>query len=678
MFEYKINIDKNVLRLLGAQLYGDTPSIIAELVQNAYDADAKRVWITITTIDAPKIIVQDDGIGMTSNEINDRFLNIGQDRREMFPLSPGGRKVLGRKGIGKLAVFSLAKVIDVVSQKENSFAACRMDFDRITRGNAEPEDIATEVEKNSDEYLSCDKTGTVITLHQIQKDITRSLNYIINRLIRTFDVNSDDFKIFIRKNNDAFAELSRKDLTFTERMDSIITFGESFAYKIDEVRNNGIPKEYKYHKRYEELCAEKSYQIMPYEIDVMDKNGQPIKRNFSFTGWIGTLQDRSSFKSYIDKTYANDQTTRFEVSLTDNRITVFSRGKVGEFDILPKVQTNRIADAYVIGEIFADIFEDDDLIDMAISNRRGYDESDQRYAQLIRIVTDVVAFITRRKEDINSKVKKDKEARGAKDIQNKFLHKAPRTRKALQEKLTEEEQKNFEDELLQFGRAINLTNSTRRIFISHKTECMEFGKFLIRCFELTGLDVKSTVIFSSVNELGVPHDQDIYEYLRGCFRDDLYVIFLFSRAFYNSNMCIAETGAAWATNKKYSNVVIDMGFDGIDRPINNAQIGISLANLDDDELVMKIRDLVKSALSNTGYEPLPDDAFIEQKVIEALDEYKDRLVPPQYMPNRRYLAVPICPKCGSDMKLKYKDNGELAYFCIARRCDGELEATVNN
>lgn len=677
MFEYKINIDKNVLRLLGAQLYGDTPSIISELVQNAYDADAKRVWITINTTGASTIVVQDDGIGMTSNEINDRFLNIGQDRREKFPLSPSGRKVLGRKGIGKLAVFSLAKVIEVVSQKEDSFAACRMDFDKITRGNAEPEDIVSEAEKITTEYLSSDKTGTVITLHQIQKDITRSLNYIINRLIRTFDVNTDDFKIFIRKNNDVFAELSRKDLTFTERMDSIITFGTEFAHKIDEVRDNAIPKEYKYCKRYEELSAEKSFQIMPYEIDVMNKGGQPVKRNFSFSGWIGTLQDRSSFKSYIDKTYANDQTTRFEVSLTDNRITVFSRGKVGEFDILPKVQTNRIADAYVIGEIFADIFEDDDLVDMAISNRRGYDESDQRYAQLIRIITDVVAFITRRKEVINSKVKKDKEARGAKDIKDKFLDKAPRTRKALKEKLTEDEQKNFEDELLQFGRAINLTNSTKRIFISHKTECMEFGKFLIRCLELTGLDVKSTVIFSSVNEFGVPHDQDIYDYLRGCFRDDLYVIFLFSRAFYNSNMCIAETGAAWATNKKYSNVVIDMGFGGIDRPINNAQIGVSFANLDDDELVQKVRDLIKSALSNTGYENLPEDTFIEQKVMEALDEYKDRLVPPQYIPNRRYLAAPICPKCGSDMKLEYKANGELSYFCIARKCDGELEAMIN-
>lgn len=544
MFEYKINIDKNVLRLLGAQLYGDTPSIISELVQNAYDADARRVWITINTTNAPTIIVQDDGTGMTSNEINDRFLSIGQDRREKFPLSPSGRKVLGRKGIGKLAVFSLAKVIEVISQKKDSFAACRMDFDKITRGNAEPEDIAPEVDKIAAEFLSADKTGTRITLHQIQKDVTRSLNYIINRLIRTFDVNSDDFKIFIRKNSDSFAELSRKDLTFTERMDSIITFGAEFAQKIDEVRNNSIPKEYKYYKRYEDLCTEKSFQIMPYEIDVMSKKGEPVKRNFSFTGWIGTLQDRSSFKGYIDRTYANEQTTRFEVSLTDNRITVFSRGKVGEFDILPKVQTNRIADAYIIGEVFADIFEDDDLTDMAISNRRGYDESDQRYAQLIRIITDVVTFITRRKEDINSKLKKDKEARGAKDIKDKFLDKAPRTRKALKEKLTEDEQKNFEDELLQFGRAINLTNSTKRIFISHKTECMEFGKFLIRCLELTGLDVKSTVIFSSANEFGVPHDQDIYDYLRGCFRDDLYVIFLFSRAFYNSNMCVAETGAA--------------------------------------------------------------------------------------------------------------------------------------
>ena len=233
-------------------------------------------------------------------------------------------------------------------------------------------------------------TGTVIVLQQIQKDIARSLNYIVNKLIRTFDVNSENFKIYIRKNNDAFAELSRKELSFTERMDTIVTFEDKFSHMIDEVRANEISGDYKIAKRYENLSTEKQFQIMPYEIDVMDKNGHHVKRNFSFEGWVGTLQDRSSFRSYIDKRYVSEKVTRFEVSLTGNRITVFSCGKVGEFDILPKVQTNRIADAYVIGEIFAEIFEDDELADMAISNRRGYDESDQRYIQLIRVVTNAV------------------------------------------------------------------------------------------------------------------------------------------------------------------------------------------------------------------------------------------------------------------------------------------------
>lgn len=54
----------------------------------------------------------------------------------------------------------------------------------------------------------------------------------------------------------------------------------------------------------------------------------------------------------------------------------------------------------MIGEIYADIFEEDDLADMAISNRRGYDETDQRYVQLVRIITEVISFITRRKEEI--------------------------------------------------------------------------------------------------------------------------------------------------------------------------------------------------------------------------------------------------------------------------------------
>lgn len=675
MHSYKINIDKKVLRLLGAQLYGDTPSIISELVQNSYDADATAVWITINTASPNTIVVQDNGTGMSPEEINSRFLNIGQDRRVAHPTSPSGRQVLGRKGIGKLAVFSLAKIIDIYSIKGSEIAACRLDFDRITLHDGDPITLDESEIPIEGEFLSEHGTGTKIVLREIQKDVSRSLNYIVNRLMRTFDVNAADFKIYVQKNNEPFKELSRRDLNFFDSMDTIITFGDAFTPKIDAVRQNDIPSNYKYFKKYEDLCAERKFQIMPYQIRVLDKNGDLVERNFHFSGWIGTMHERPSFKKFVAESYEVDGQTKFEVSLTDNRITVFSRGKIGEFDILPKTQTNRIADAYVIGEVYADIFEDDDLADMAISNRRGYDETDQRYVQLIRIITEVVSFITRRKEVINKQKKKDGELKGANSIKAKFTSQSPKTQQVIKEKFSPDEQKNFQEELFQFGRAINLTNGTKRIFISHKTECAVFGKFLVRCFELIGMNVKDSIIFTSMPELGVPYDQDIYDYLKSCFRDDLYVIFLFSRAFYNSNVCIAETGAAWATNKKYSNVVIDMGFGGIDKPINNSQIGVSLADLNADDLRFKLRCLIKNALESTGFTPLVDDATIDSAINAALLEYKDDLIAPVYIPQRRYLATPVCPCCSSQMQLE-EDNGNLVYVCMARNCKYKLPAEI--
>lgn len=677
MYSYRINIDKKVLRLLGAQLYGDTPSIISELVQNAYDADAKNVWITINTVDEVTIVVQDNGIGMTPEEVNSRFLNIGQDRRSTYPESPSGRKVLGRKGIGKLAVFSLAKVVDVYSRTANETAACRLDFDAITLHNEDPIALDEETIVFEKEFLSESGTGTKIILRNIQKDVSRSLNYIVNRLLRTFDVNSGDFKVFVRRNTDAFKELSRKELDFFSYMDTVITFGEEFVSKIDLIKKNDISNRYKYTKRYEDLCGEKKFQIMPYQIDVLDKNGRSVKRNFYFYGWIGTIHERPSFKKFVAETYEEEGKTKFEVSLTDNRVTVFSRGKIGEFDILPKTQTNRIADAYVIGEIYADIFEEDDLADMAISNRRGYDETDQRYVQLVRIITEVVSYITRRKEEIQKIKKQDAEFQEANKIKSDFLGKAPKTQKTIKQKLTPEEQEDFQAELFQFGRALNLANETKKIFISHKTECAIYGKFLVRCFELVGMDIKKNIIFTSMPELGVPYDRDIYEYLKDCFRDDLYVIFLFSRSFYNSNVCIAETGAAWATNKKYSNVVIDMGFGGIDKPINNSQIGVSLYDLTEPDVNYKLKCLLKNALETVGFLPMPNDSMVDNAIQVALNEYISQLKVPPYMPQRKYLATPFCPKCSSQMELAMNEKGELVYTCIARNCKYTNLAEIN-
>ena len=43
--EYRLNIDPRILELLGPSLYTNIYYIIAELIANAYDADAHNVYI---------------------------------------------------------------------------------------------------------------------------------------------------------------------------------------------------------------------------------------------------------------------------------------------------------------------------------------------------------------------------------------------------------------------------------------------------------------------------------------------------------------------------------------------------------------------------------------------------------------------------------------------------------
>ncbi len=65
-----------------------------------------------------EILVQDDGIGMTARECQDRYLYVGQNRRGADPTARSAAKnrhVLGRKGIGKFAGFGIARVMRVTT-----------------------------------------------------------------------------------------------------------------------------------------------------------------------------------------------------------------------------------------------------------------------------------------------------------------------------------------------------------------------------------------------------------------------------------------------------------------------------------------------------------------------------------------------------------------------------------
>ena len=104
----------NVLKHLGLNLYSNIPAVLSEAVANSYDADAQKVHIHIDE-ENEIVTITDDGHGMTEEEVNGKFLYVGYSRRENGEeKSPKfDRPVMGRKGIGKLSLFSIANTIEV-------------------------------------------------------------------------------------------------------------------------------------------------------------------------------------------------------------------------------------------------------------------------------------------------------------------------------------------------------------------------------------------------------------------------------------------------------------------------------------------------------------------------------------------------------------------------------------
>ena len=673
-FKYEIKIDKKIISILGPHLYGDMASIITEFIANSYDADADNCWITLKAGSSPEVIIEDDGIGMTPEDINDYFLDIGHDRREERSKTKKGRKVFGRKGIGKLAAFSLSKNVELYSLKDDKKAGCIMNYEEITKYGKDPETISDKNILFDPKRLSPKGTGTRLELKNLQKNINTTYYYLINKIIRNFDIPLEEFKIHVRKDDDDFKTLTYLELKLFENMDTIVTIGEESFEKSEKVKNNLIKTRYKKLFTYDDYLKEgkKKGLNLPCQVEVLDKEGKKKNIKFIFNGWIGTLESKKRGKKLIDVEGATDDEIK-KISITDNRITLFSRNRVGEYDVLPKIQTTRIYDSYIIGEIYVDIFEDDKLIDMAISNRRGYEETDERYRKLIEYLKPLVLFIVSRKAAINKLIREDKDNEESKKIQDDFLSKT-KTINILNKKLETEEKEIIAKENYQFVRASKLAQNTRKILISHNSKNKEYGYFVMKIFEKLGVNIDKTFVFTSHNSTNTPHGGNIYEYLKNCFREDMYVIFLFSRDFYDSNICTAETGAAWATNNRHSNIVIDIPFEDIAKPIDNSEMGLSIRgvdSLDKPELVK----FVKTVCKHTGIS-IGSDSQILSSIDSTIEEFREKLSCSEFCPVRKYQGQPICAECGNAMKLEFI-SGKLYYNCLTPKCKESIDAEIS-
>ncbi len=119
----RFSVDAGIINRLGMELVARHETAVSELVKNAYDADAKRVKLTF--IDSSElggiIVINDDGVGMTREQLVNGFMRLASSDKIHYPFSPiYNRKRAGKKGIGRFAAQRLGKQLTITTQTEDS------------------------------------------------------------------------------------------------------------------------------------------------------------------------------------------------------------------------------------------------------------------------------------------------------------------------------------------------------------------------------------------------------------------------------------------------------------------------------------------------------------------------------------------------------------------------------
>ncbi|MEP7452161.1 ATP-binding protein [Phyllobacterium sp. SB3] len=110
--------------MLGRQQIAGIPTALSELFKNAHDAYAQRVEVDYFR-DDKLLVLRDDGLGMTRDDFEQRWLTLGTDSKvnssaglapPPVDLNQGIRPILGEKGIGRLAIAVIGPQVLILTR----------------------------------------------------------------------------------------------------------------------------------------------------------------------------------------------------------------------------------------------------------------------------------------------------------------------------------------------------------------------------------------------------------------------------------------------------------------------------------------------------------------------------------------------------------------------------------
>ena len=120
------------LTLLGKGMYSNLWAALSELIANGIDAHAENVYVYIDMSNKQHSTIEilDDGDGMSPQEIREKYVVIGNNKRNN---ASDAHNLMGRKGVGKLAALFLTKKFEFLTSKKDKEETCwQFDFENRT------------------------------------------------------------------------------------------------------------------------------------------------------------------------------------------------------------------------------------------------------------------------------------------------------------------------------------------------------------------------------------------------------------------------------------------------------------------------------------------------------------------------------------------------------------------
>ena len=208
----QLKFDPRTIEHLGIKMYSQLPYALAELVANAYDAGAEKVKVMLYDNDATdkRIVITDDGDGMSYDDVGEKFLVIGRKRRDTDESRENskGRKITGKKGVGKLALFGIGKTIKIETTRagENQKTCFVLDWDSILNEPSGTYFPDTTILDKTDPQ----EKGTSITLYNLSRITDFDLESTAISLSKLFNCFDADFEIELSRNDRDSIKLTRE------------------------------------------------------------------------------------------------------------------------------------------------------------------------------------------------------------------------------------------------------------------------------------------------------------------------------------------------------------------------------------------------------------------------------------------------------------------------------------